>query len=63
MQDYDITHYYEINESIGIGNFGEVHAAKHLATNVVCAIKIIDKTALSQREGSQIYFEMLKSEI
>ena len=47
LEEHDITHYYEINESIGIGNFGEVRAAKHVATNVICAVKIIDKTSLA----------------
>lgn len=37
--------------------------AKHLATNVVCAMKIIDKSLLADHQDSEVYFDMLKSEI
>ena len=63
LEDNDVTHYYELGESIGRGEFGEVRVAKHLATNVVCAIKVIDKAALAEKQGSELYFDMLKSEI
>ena len=63
LEDNDVTHYYELGESVGRGEFGEVRVAKHLATNVVCAIKIIDKAALDEKQGSELYFDMLKSEI
>ena len=61
--DQYIQDYYEFHEVLGQGSFGQVRAAKHIGTNVECAIKIIDKVKLVKKQDSSIYFDLLKSEI
>ena len=36
-----------LNRNLGCGNFGEVEKCVHIATQVVCAVKIIKKNYLN----------------
>ncbi|XP_060124623.1 serine/threonine-protein kinase SIK3 isoform X2 [Zootoca vivipara] len=50
--------YYEIERTIGKGNFAVVKLATHLVTRVKVAIKIIDKTQLDEENLKKIFREV-----
>ncbi|XP_044763367.1 serine/threonine-protein kinase SIK3-like isoform X2 [Coccinella septempunctata] len=55
--------YYELEKTIGKGNFAVVKLATHIVTRTKVAIKIIDKTALDEENLTKIFREtaILKS--
>nr|XP_016777524.2 serine/threonine-protein kinase SIK3 isoform X5 [Pan troglodytes] len=50
--------YYEIDRTIGKGNFAVVKRATHLVTKAKVAIKIIDKTQLDEENLKKIFREV-----
>lgn len=50
--------YYELEKTIGKGNFAVVKLAKHVVTNSKVAIKIIDKTQLNEDNLKKIFREI-----
>ncbi|XP_069115952.1 serine/threonine-protein kinase SIK3-like isoform X2 [Argopecten irradians] len=50
--------YYEMERTIGKGNFAVVKLATHIATKTKVAIKIIDKTQLDEDNLNKIYREI-----
>ncbi|KAF4519665.1 hypothetical protein B566_EDAN005002, partial [Ephemera danica] len=50
--------YYELERTIGKGNFAVVKLATHVVTNTKVAIKIIDKTQLDQENLKKIVREI-----
>ncbi|XP_033290438.1 serine/threonine-protein kinase SIK3 isoform X4 [Orcinus orca] len=50
--------YYEIDRTIGKGNFAVVKRATHLVTRAKVAIKIIDKTQLDEENLKKIFREV-----
>ena len=46
----NIADYYEILQELGEGNFGEVKLAKHLRSGVLCAIKVVNKRYLREKD-------------
>lgn len=50
--------YYELNKTIGKGNFAVVKMATHVVTKSKVAIKIIDKTKLSEENLAKIFREV-----
>ncbi|XP_014240999.1 serine/threonine-protein kinase SIK3-like isoform X2 [Cimex lectularius] len=50
--------YYELEQTIGKGNFAVVKLATHVVTNTKVAIKIIDKTKLDQENLKKIFREI-----
>lgn len=49
--------YYELEKTIGKGNFAVVKLATHIVTRTKVAIKIIDKTALDEENLTKIFRE------
>ncbi|XP_018328680.1 serine/threonine-protein kinase SIK3 isoform X2 [Agrilus planipennis] len=49
--------YYELEKTIGKGNFAVVKLATHVVTRTKVAIKIIDKTALDEENLTKIFRE------
>ncbi|KAL3270959.1 hypothetical protein HHI36_021462 [Cryptolaemus montrouzieri] len=49
--------YYELERTIGKGNFAVVKLATHIVTRTKVAIKIIDKTALDEENLTKIFRE------
>lgn len=49
--------YYELEKTIGKGNFAVVKLATHIVTKTKVAIKIIDKTALDEENLTKIFRE------
>ncbi|KAF1835005.1 Pkinase-domain-containing protein [Decorospora gaudefroyi] len=47
-------HDFELGGSLGRGKFGRVYLARHLATNYVCALKIISKAQVSSQEEEKL---------
>ena len=45
-----IENFYDIQTTIGHGSFGEVVRAKHLLTNQIRAIKVIEKAKVAQHD-------------
>ncbi|KAI0230962.1 Serine/threonine-protein kinase SIK2 [Lamellibrachia satsuma] len=50
--------FYEIERTIGRGNFAVVKLARHRITKSEVAIKIIDKTQLSEPNLEKVYREV-----
>ncbi|XP_059482421.1 serine/threonine-protein kinase SIK3-like isoform X2 [Neocloeon triangulifer] len=50
--------YYELEKTIGKGNFAVVKLATHVVTNTKVAIKIIDKTKLDEENLKKIFREI-----
>ncbi|XP_073996581.1 serine/threonine-protein kinase SIK3-like isoform X2 [Rhodnius prolixus] len=50
--------YYELEQTIGKGNFAVVKLATHVVTNTKVAIKIIDKTKLDEDSLKKIFREI-----
>ncbi|CAB0029630.1 unnamed protein product [Trichogramma brassicae] len=50
--------YYALGETIGKGNFAVVRKATHIVTGSMVAIKIIDKTRLSEENLAKIFREV-----
>ncbi|XP_023317547.1 serine/threonine-protein kinase SIK3-like isoform X2 [Trichogramma pretiosum] len=50
--------YYALGETIGKGNFAIVRKATHIVTGSMVAIKIIDKTKLSEENLAKIFREV-----
>ncbi|XP_050426740.1 serine/threonine-protein kinase SIK3-like isoform X3 [Adelges cooleyi] len=50
--------YYELEKTIGKGNFAVVKLAKHVVTNSKVAIKIIDKSQLNEDNLKKIFREI-----
>jgi len=48
------TYDFEIGGSLGRGKFGRVYLARHLATNYVCALKIISKAQCSSTSEEKL---------
>uniref|UniRef100_V5FXC0 non-specific serine/threonine protein kinase n=1 Tax=Anoplophora glabripennis TaxID=217634 RepID=V5FXC0_ANOGL len=49
--------YYELEKTIGKGNFAVVKLATHIVTRTKVAIKIIDKTVLDEENLTKIFRE------
>ncbi|XP_060532672.1 serine/threonine-protein kinase SIK3 isoform X2 [Cylas formicarius] len=49
--------YYELDKTIGKGNFAVVKSATHIVTRTKVAIKIIDKTVLDEENLTKIFRE------
>jgi aurora kinase len=47
-------HDFEVGASLGKGKFGRVYLARHLATNYVCALKIISKAQCSNEAEEKL---------
>ncbi|KAH9499421.1 hypothetical protein Btru_003422 [Bulinus truncatus] len=50
--------YYEMERTIGKGNFAVVKLATHIATKTKVAIKIVDKSQLDEDNLGKIYREI-----
>ncbi|KAI8775681.1 serine/threonine-protein kinase SIK2, partial [Biomphalaria glabrata] len=50
--------FYDIERTIGKGNFAVVKLAKHRITKTEVAIKIIDKTQLDEANLKKVYREV-----
>lgn len=47
-------HDFEVGATLGRGKFGRVYLARHLATNYICALKIISKAQASTQEEEKL---------
>jgi len=45
---------FEVGATLGHGKFGRVYLARHLATNYICALKIISKAQASTQEEEKL---------
>jgi len=56
----DLSHTYELSDTLGQGSFGVVKRARHLRANIDCAIKCIKKKEI---EKHQILVDLMKNEL
>jgi aurora kinase len=47
-------HNFEVGGTLGKGKFGRVYLARHLATNYICALKVISKAQCSNEEEERL---------